>query len=39
MYIWALKASYSFMENQHDLKFWLTLPYKAHRIAYMTLHA
>ena len=37
MYIWALKESYSFMQGLRTVGFWLKLPFKAFKIAYLTI--
>lgn len=37
MYIWSLKESYSFMEGNRGLMFWISLPYKAFLIAYWSI--
>jgi len=34
MYIWAVKASYNFMQGQRNIYFWAKLPFKAHYIAW-----
>jgi len=36
IYFWAIKESYSYMQGNRNILFWITLPYKAHWIAYKT---
>jgi len=38
MYIWAIKTSYSYMQGNRNLSFWIKLPFKAFQIAYKTLY-
>ena len=37
MYIWAIKTSYSYMQGNRNLSFWLKLPFKAFQITRKTL--
>lgn len=37
LYWWSIKESYSFMEGNRGIYFWLVLPWKAHLITWRTL--
>lgn len=38
LYAWAIRASYSYMQGSRNMRFWLVLPWKAHKIAWATVH-